>query len=439
MGYGRSANPTDAIHKIQWASDDLVIAADTGNTITSNIIFKNDNTERMRIDSSGRVGIGTTSPARQLTVYDASTPIIQLANSTTGVTANDGVMLYESGSNFVIENQEAGEIKIYNNGSQRATIDSSGRLLVGTSSAVSGGEPSNALLQVVGRAGAPTDLARFTLARGNAATNLGSGSEVGNIYFTDNAGNTFSEISTVVDGTTGTNDYPGRLVFSTTADGASSPTERMRINSNGTFHFSTNGSYTNAGGTYNEIYQTNESVVCLYARSTSTNPYGYQIFYDQAKNNTGNEFLYCSDASAQRAAIRSNGGLANYQSNNINLCDEREKKNIVSLDTKWDKVKSWELTKFHYNEDADTDDKRYGVIAQQVEEHCPEVLTEWIKRKAADAVLDDEGNVVTPAQEEILRKGVKEQQMMWMAIKALQEAMERIETLEIEVASLRSN
>ena len=130
--------------------------------------------------------------------------------------------------------------------------------------------------------------------------------------------------------------------------------------------------------------------------------------------------------------------IANFSGNNVNLCDEREKKNIVSLDTKWDKVKNWELKKFHYNEDADTDDLRYGVIAQQVEEHCPEVLTDWIKQTAEDAVLDEDGNVVKEAVAEIARKGVKEQQMMWMAIKALQEAQTRIETLETEVAALKA-
>jgi hypothetical protein len=34
-----------------------------------------------------------------------------------------------------------------------------------------------------------------------------------------------------VDGTPGANDMPGRLVFSTTADGASTPTEQLRITS----------------------------------------------------------------------------------------------------------------------------------------------------------------------------------------------------------------
>jgi hypothetical protein len=44
---------------------------------------------------------------------------------------------------------------------------------------------------------------------------------------------TAAAITAAVDGTPGTNDMPGRLVFSTTADGASSPTERMRITSAG--------------------------------------------------------------------------------------------------------------------------------------------------------------------------------------------------------------
>jgi hypothetical protein len=61
MGYGRSANPTDAVHKISWSSDSLNIEADTANTIASNIIFTNDNTERMRIVSSGELVVGGTT------------------------------------------------------------------------------------------------------------------------------------------------------------------------------------------------------------------------------------------------------------------------------------------------------------------------------------------------------------------------------------------
>ena len=42
-----------------------------------------------------------------------------------------------------------------------------------------------------------------------------------------------AQISRLVNGTPGSNDMPGELVFSTTADSAASPTERVRITSGG--------------------------------------------------------------------------------------------------------------------------------------------------------------------------------------------------------------
>ena len=63
-----------------------------------------------------------------------------------------------------------------------------------------------------------------------------NGDTVGNLQFSGDDGAAFipaASITGAVDGTPGTNDMPGRLVFSTTADGASSPTERMRIDSAG--------------------------------------------------------------------------------------------------------------------------------------------------------------------------------------------------------------
>ena len=65
---------------------------------------------------------------------------------------------------------------------------------------------------------------------------VSSGDSIGNFDFAASDGTIFTtaaRISAAVDGTPGTNDMPGRLVFSTTADGASSPTERMRITSSG--------------------------------------------------------------------------------------------------------------------------------------------------------------------------------------------------------------
>jgi hypothetical protein len=56
------------------------------------------------------------------------------------------------------------------------------------------------------------------------------------LFFTGADGTDFIQAASIaaqVDGTPGTNDMPGRLVFSTTADGASTPTERLRITSAG--------------------------------------------------------------------------------------------------------------------------------------------------------------------------------------------------------------
>jgi len=63
---------------------------------------------------------------------------------------------------------------------------------------------------------------------------VSSGDSAGQLQFFGDDGAAFVQLATIganVDGTPGTNDMPGRLVFSTTADGASSSTEAMRINS----------------------------------------------------------------------------------------------------------------------------------------------------------------------------------------------------------------
>jgi hypothetical protein len=84
--------------------------------------------------------------------------------------------------------------------------------------------------------------ARLYFNRADSATQgdftdvVDSGDNLGSIHWTGADGTAFIEaasINAAVDGTPGTNDMPGRLVFSTTADNASSPTERMRIDNAG--------------------------------------------------------------------------------------------------------------------------------------------------------------------------------------------------------------
>jgi hypothetical protein len=126
-------------------------------------------------------------------------------------------------------------------------INANGRVLVGTTASALTTE--NARLQIEqGGAGAivssrsTNDNAgswvMFYKTRGasGTATVVQSGDTLGILSWQGADGTTgirAADIKTEVDGTPGTNDMPGRLVFSTTADGASSPTERMRITSAG--------------------------------------------------------------------------------------------------------------------------------------------------------------------------------------------------------------
>ena len=354
------------------------------------IYFQTHGAERMRIDSNGNVGIGTSSPNdytsanyQALTLNGTQGGIIDFESNGTHVG-----QIFNTASEFTIGSQGTIPFNLRSNGLNRLTVDSAGDV---------------------------------TLQK--------------DLYFADAAG---SFITAVTPGVAYRDlTIQGSLIkFGV---GSGSATERMRFTTNGLMKVSSSGTYSTSvsTGLNHEIRNDNSGWDTIYISSQNANPYGIQINLGTTKNNSTNYFLYCGD-NTKRLQINSNGGIQNYQGNDYNLCDEREKKNIVDLGSKWDKVKSWELKKFHYNEDANTDNLRYGVIAQQVETVCPEVLADWQKQKATDAVLDEDGNVVEPAKEEVLRKGVKEQQMMWMAIKALQEAQERIEQLETKVAALET-
>ena len=87
--------------------------------------------ERARIDSSGRLGIGVSSPSKPLHIYSASDTAIRLQNSTTGTGTTDGFLLEQSGSDSLIVNYEAGNLRFSTANTERARIDSSGNLLVG--------------------------------------------------------------------------------------------------------------------------------------------------------------------------------------------------------------------------------------------------------------------------------------------------------------------
>ena len=149
----------------------------------------------------------------------------------------------------------SGAIGFGGDGSERARLDGSGRLLVGTTTARAAGDVT-APLQVEGtgfntlsesnfNAGASSgNVSHISLAKSRgtsdgSSTVVADDDNLGTIQFCGADGTDLNSvaasITAAVDGTPGSNDMPGRLVFSTSADGASSPSERARINATGYF------------------------------------------------------------------------------------------------------------------------------------------------------------------------------------------------------------
>lgn len=126
------------------------------------------------------------------------------------------------------------------------TVDSQGRVAIASSSGITGaaltigGDSSTGFVDQfrVGTDAGGFSTRYFKTRNANVYANtiVQNGDILGSSQFFGADGTNYvngASIRGEVDGTPGTNDMPGRLVFSTTADGASSPTERMRIDSAG--------------------------------------------------------------------------------------------------------------------------------------------------------------------------------------------------------------
>jgi len=176
------------------------------------------------------------------------------------------------------------------------------------------------------------------------------------------------------------------------------------------------------------FYKNQANNTAVFENANGVTPFGVQVRFSGADPNSTSAYMfsgygYNGSSLITRFAVMSNGGIRNYQTNNVDLSDERVKTDIQPLGSMWDKLKGIEIVGFKYT-DQTHERSNIGVIAQQVQSVAPEFVD--------DSSWDDE------RFDEPL-KSVFSNDLHNATIKALQEAMDRIETLEAKVQELENN
>jgi len=213
-------------------------------------------------------------------------------------------------------------------------------------------------------------------------------------------------------------------------------TERARINAAGYFKASDNGTYLGSTNTFHEFRQSaNDVTLIVHGSSTSQTD---NVMYVRASRNTTNNtfyaFGYYNDAAgAYKMRVADSGTVTNSTGTYTTISDIKLKQDVVDASSQWDDIKALRIVNYRLKDyvQDDPDSKPFlGLIAQEVEQVCPGLVEEQ-----EDEVPDEDGKLVKNGE---VTKGVKTSILYMKAVKALQEAMTRIEQLEAKVAALEA-
>jgi len=359
----------------------------------------------------GNVGIGTASPGRLLSL-NASIPVLQFTNPTTGVTQDDGLLIYQNGLNSIIENQEAGYLGFSTSATERMRIDSLGATSFAGSSSLSSAVASIQHLSSNG----------YLYIKGGT----------GGLIIGDDSTNSRIQIE---------ND--ANIRFETAG------TERMRITSGGYLKASNTGSYLDVAANYHEFNSNTNTFRSLLSRN-SNNTSGNGTFYSQLGSNCNNTSSYHFigyTGTLDKVYIYGNGNIVNVNNSYGSLSDIKIKENIEDATPKLDDLLKVKVR--NYNLIGD-DKKQIGVIAQELEQVFPAMIDESEDFEEVEVpqldqegneVLNEEGEVVTKTErvsKGTTTKSVKYSVFVPMLIKAIQEQQEQIQELKTEIDSLKN-
>ena len=123
--------------------------------------------------------------------------------------------------------------------------------------------------------------------------------------------------------------------------------------------------------------------------------------------------------------VFSNGNVQNTNNSYTAISDIKLKENIVDASSQWDDLKAIQVRNYNFKEETGHETHtQLGVIAQEIELVSPGLVSESPDR-------DEDGNDLGTTT-----KSVNYSVLYMKAVKALQEAMERIETLETRLTAL---
>ena len=138
-----------------------------------------------------------------------------------------------------------------------------------------------------------------------------------------------------------------------------------------------------------------------------------------APNGTDNWFLYCDDNAALRAKIVGNGGFYNYQANDSNLSDRREKTNFAPAKSYLDTICAIPVQTFNYIDQSEDDPGlTLGVVAQDVQAVAPELVSE------SNWGTEDEPK---------MRLSIYQTDLQYALMKCIQELNAKVQALEAQL------
>jgi len=318
-------------------------------------------------------------------------------------------------------------VKVNIAGAKKVEVDSSGRVIMGT--ATTSYAHANADDLIIGNVPASGETRGITIVSGTDAS--------GTIHFSDGT-------------STGNSNIEGQIAYVHSNDSLrfmTASAERARIDSSGTLFVGRTSQITaSTVGGFHTFEQGGDAQWAICTHGDQTNNYGMAVYYATAHDGSGNAFFVGTDASTNRIVVNSQGDITNHDNSYGSISDERIKQDIKDANSQWDDIKALKIRNYKKKDDVrqykDKAWEQIGVVAQELEASGMDKLVREADPSEGDirsstefGTLNEDGTV---KEIKAKVKDVKYSVLYMKAVKALQEAMARIETLETKVAALEA-